>query len=313
MFVIRNPAIVFASVGMALTCSGCQTTLHPKHQIFGSPWPGNTPELIAPGVINTDGIEINLVFTKDYREVFFSRMENGVSFIHTAHFGSDGWGAPRRLDLFPNDSAAEAVDMTLSPDGNRLYFLGITKSDGKEQNDIYVSERIASGWSPAQRVPAPISTEHDKIYPVVTADGSLWFAGNRPGTRGVRDLFRARPLPDGGFADPVAIGPPIDGEWRKGDTAVSPDQGIIVMAGTRPDSYGRGDLYISFRHGDGSYSDPKNMGPSFNSELLDFCPMFSPDGRWFSFSRRDGDSWPTATDAQIFWVNAKALEQFRTK
>ena len=55
------------------------------------------------------------------------------------------------------------------------------------------------------------------------------------------------------------------------------------------------------------------MGPQFNSELIDFCPMFSPDGRWFSFSRRYGDSWPTATDAEIFWVNAKALEQFRAE
>lgn len=313
MSVMSNPPTLFALVGVALACAGCQTTRHPRHQIFGSPWPGNSPELIAPGVINTDGIEINLVFTKDYREVFFARMENGVFFIYTAHLRPDGWVAPSRLDLFPNDPTAEAVDMSLSPDGNKLYFLGITQSDGKEQTDIYVSERHASGWSPANRVPAPVSTEHDEIYPVVTADGSLWFVSNRPGTRGVRDLYRARPLADGGFADPVAIGPPIDGEWRKGDTAVSPDQGIIVMAGTREGGYGRGDLYISFRERDGSYTEPKNMGPPFNSELLDFCPMFSPDGRWFSFSRRYGDSWPTATDAEIFWVNAKALEQFRTK
>lgn len=310
---MKNLATVWASAGVAIACAGCQATHHPRHQIFGSPWPGATPELIAPGVINTDGIEINLVFTKDYREVFFSRMDDGVFFIYTAHFGPDGWGGPKQLDLFPNDPTAEAVDMTLSPDGNKLYFLGITHSDGKEQTDIYVSERNGSRWSPAKRVPAPVSTEHDEIYPVVTADGSLWFGSIRPGTRGVRNLFRAWPLPDGGFADPVAIGPPIDAEWGKGDTAVSPDQAIIVITSKRPVGYGGGDLYISFRQRDGSYSEPKNLGPPFNSELHDYCPMFSPDGRWFSFSRRYGDSWPTTTDAEIYWVNAKALEQFRTR
>lgn len=308
---MRNRATVFAAVGVAIACAGCRTTRHPGHHVFGSPWPGNSPELIAPGVINTDGIEINLVFTSDYRELFFSRMDGGVFHIHSARRGPGGWNAPERLNLFPNDLTADAVDMTLSPDDNKLYFLGITQSAGKGQADIYVSERNGSGWSAAQLVPSPVSTGHEEIYPVVTADGSLWFTGNRPGTRGVRDLYRARAIPDGGFAEPVAIGPPIDAEWRKGDTTVSPDQGIIVMSGTRPGGHGRGDLYISFRQEDGSYSEPKNMGPVFNSELLDFCPMFSPDGRWFSFSRRYGDSWPTATDAEIFWVNAKALEQFR--
>jgi len=311
MSAMRNRLIVFAAMSAAIACAGCQTTQHKKHQVFGSPWPGNTPELIAPGIINTDGIEINLVFTSDYRELIFSRREDGVFYIHSARRGPSGWRVPERLNLFPDDPTAEAVDMTLSPDDNKLYFLGITQSNGKAQTDIYVSQRNDLGWSPAQIVPAPVSTEHEEIYPVVTADGSLWFASNRPGTRGVRDLYRARSLPDGSFAEPVAIGPPIDAEWRKGDTTVSPDQGIIVMSGTRPGGYGRGDLYISFRQDDGSYSEPKNMGPQFNSELLDFCPMFSPDGRWFSFSRRYGDSWPTATDAEIFWVSAKALEQFR--
>jgi hypothetical protein len=310
---MKNRATVFASVGVAIACAGCQTTQHHEPQVFGSPWPGNTPELIAPGVINTDGIEINLVFTSDYRELFFSRMDDGLSYIYAARRGPSGWYPPERLDLFPDDPTAEAVDMALSPDDDKLYFLGITQVDGQAQADIYVSERNGSGWSRAQLVPAPVSTEHEEIYPVVTADGSLWFLSNRPGTRGVRDLYRTRPLPDGGFAEPVAIGPPIDAEWRKGDTTVNPDQEIIVTNGTRPDGYGRGDLYISFRQDDGSYSEPKNMGRQFNSELIDFCPMFSPDGRWFSFSRRYGDSWPTATDAEIFWVDAKALEQFRSE
>lgn len=239
MSAMKKRAAVFASVGVAIACAGCQTAQHHELQVFGSPWPGNTPELIAPGVINTDGIEINLVFTSDYRELFFSRMDDGLSYIYTARRGPNGWHAPERLNLVPEDPTAEAVDMTLSPDDNKLYFLGITQSDGQARTDISVSKRNGSGWSPAQLVPAPVSTEYEEIYPVVTADGSLWFASDRPGTRGVRDLYRARPLADGGFAEPVAIGPPIDGAWRKGDTTVSPDQQIIVTNGTRPDGYRR--------------------------------------------------------------------------
>jgi len=297
----------------ACACAGCRTAQQTEPPVFGSPWPGHSPALIAPGVINTDGIEINLVFTSDYRELFFSRMDDRLFYIYTARRGPNGWDTPVRLDLFPDDPTAEAVDMSLSPDDSTLYFLGVKRLNGQQQTDIYVSERSGSGWSPARPEPAPVSTEHDESYPTVTADGSLWFLSNRPGTRGVRDLYRARPLADGGFAAPVAIGPPIDADWRKGDTAVSSDQEIIVTSGTRPGGLGRGDLYISFRRPDGSYSEPRNMGPEFNSELTDFCPMFSPDGRWFSFSRRIGDSWPTTTDAEIYWVDAAILDRFRTR
>ncbi len=53
------------------------------------------------------------------------------------------------------------------------------------------------------------------------------------------------------------------------------------------------------------------MGPLFNGPEVDFCPMVSPDGRWFSFSRRYGKSWDTTTDAEIYWVDASVLDALR--
>ena len=32
------------------------------------------------------------------------------------------------------------------------------------------------------------------------------------------------------------------------------------------------------------------MGPTINTEALEFCPMVSSDGKWLSFSRRYGES-----------------------
>ena len=89
------------------------------------------------------------------------------------------------------------------------------------------------------------------------------------------------------------------------------DESYLILSSREREGYGSGDLFVAFRTADGGWSEPKNMGPRFNSPLLDFCPMFSPDGRWFSFSRRYGDTWATTTDAEIYWFNAKALEEFR--
>jgi hypothetical protein len=277
-------------------------------------WPGRTPEIFAPGVVNTDGIEINLVFNKAYTELFFSRSTDRIFAIFTSRLGPNGWTTPEKLDLFPDNPAAEAVDMALSPDEQALFFLGILPGkaeDDETKRNIWVSERTLTGWSAARLVPAPISTEHGESYPTLTADGSLWFISDRPESRSPRDLYRARPSASGGFEPPISIEPPINTDWGKGDTVVAPDESYMVITAARPGGHGSGDLYIAFRTADGGWTEPKNMGPLFNGPEVEFCPMISPDGRWFSFSRRYGKSWDTTTDAEIYWVDASVLEELR--
>jgi hypothetical protein len=310
---IRRFTVLLAA---ALVAGGCQTP-QPRPDADGAlgiTWPGRTPELFAAGVVNTDGIEINLVFNRAYTEVFFARSTDRAFSIYASRRGPDGWTTPEELQMFPEGAGGEAVDMALSPDERSLYFLGITpREPGSEEKDtdIWVSDRTDTGWSLARRVPAPISTEHAEIYPVLTADGSLWFVSDRPGGNGPRDLYRARPRPDGGFDPPVSLDAPINTELSKGDTFVAPDESYIILSSRRPGGHGSGDLYVSFRGDDGGWTEPKNMGPLINTPEIEFCPMVSPDGRWLSFSRRYGDTWDTTTDAEIYWMDASIIEDMR--
>jgi hypothetical protein len=278
---------------------------------LGTRWPGRTPELFAPGVVNTDGVEINLVFDRDMTELFFARTVDKVFVIHTSRLVGGAWTAPARLDLYPAGVHGEAVDMALSPDGRSLYFLGITPEGGATQRDIWVAERRDAGWSPARRLGPEVNTEHAEIYPTVVADGSLYFVSDRPSAFGPRNLYRAARRADGGFEPARPVGPPIDTALGKGDTYVAPDESYLIFAsGNRP-GRGAGDLFVAFRAPGGGWTEPKNMGPAINTEVLEFCPMVSPDGRWFSFSRRYGDSWPTTTDAEIYWMDASIIQDLR--
>ena len=92
---------------------------------------------------------------------------------------------------------------------------------------------------------------------------------------------------------------------------VAPDGSYMVITSDRIGGYCSGDLYIAFRTADGGWTEPTNMGPLFNGPQVEFCPMMSPDGKWFSFSRRYGESWDTTTDAEIYWVDASVLEELR--
>ena len=280
---------------------------------FNTSWPGDSPELFAPGVVNTDGVEINLVFNAEYTELFFARTEDKAFSIYTSRLVDGNWTEPERLDLYPEGSAGEAVDMALSPDEQLLYFLGITPEGEGSQADIWVSERTDAGWSLARRLGPEVNTEHSEFYPVVVADGSLYFVSDRPHELGQRILFRAARRDDGGFEQAVPTGPPIDSELGKGDTYVSPDERYLIFSSRDRGGYGSGDLFISFRTADGGWTEPRNMGPEINTAELEFCPMVSPDGRWFSFSRRYGETWPTTTDAEIFWMDAGIIEDLRSE
>jgi hypothetical protein len=133
---------------------------------LGQPLPALSPERFAPGVVSTDAIELNGVFTPDLTEFFFARLIDGVQTMHHSVLVDGAWSAPRPLVLFPGESRAVADDMTVSPDGRELYFLGIhphPRAAGVPSTDIWRSRRIDGKWSTAEVKATPISTEAGEV------------------------------------------------------------------------------------------------------------------------------------------------------
>lgn len=280
---------------------------------FGQPVPGQIPELFAPGIVNTDAIEFNGVFSPDGNEFFFGRHVAGVDTMFHSVFADDAWSEPVRLPVFPGEVSG---DMAVSPDGRELYFLGEHPNEYAPEHptwDIWVSHRVDRTWAQARVVPPPISTEAIEVYPVVVADGSLYFSSNRPGGLGGTrsDLYRAQRLSDGSFAEPVNVGPPINGEFGTGDTFVAPDESYMIFSSRRPPSLGNGDLFVSFRLDNGGWGKPIHLGDVINSDAHEFCPMVTPDGKYLFFSRLHGGSWETASGGDVYWVDARILDQVR--
>ncbi len=284
---------------------------------LGEKPPGLTPERFAPGVANTASIELNGVVSPDGREFFFTRIVDGVFTMYRSALGREGWSDPKPVRPYAGAERADAVDMAYTSDADTLYFLGkgvIQSASGVSEGlDIWSMHRQGAGWSPARVVPPPVSTEHPESYPCVVQDGSLYFSSRRPGGLGEADIYRAQRLPDGTFAEPVNLGPPINTEQSEGDTYVAPDESYLIVTARRPDGLGQGDLYISFREEDGRWGAPVNLGKPINLAQTDFCPMVTPDGAYLFFSRRWGASWEDTTEGEVFWVSARILDQFRPR
>lgn len=311
---MKGPVRGLLCLVACVLATSCATPLPPRDlRYFGQPVPGTVPERFAPGVVSTDAIEINGVFSPDFTEFFFTRHASGVDTMLRSVFANGAWSVPAPLTVFPGKVAA---DMALSPDGRSLYFLGEHPNEfapAKPTLDIWVSHRVHGQWGPARVVPPPVSTGADELYPVLVADGSLYFSSNRPGGLGGTrsDLYRAQRLPDGGFAQPVNVGPPINGPFGTGDVFVAPDESYLVFSSRRSPGRGQGDLFVSHRRSDGRWGEPVPLGDAINTDAHEFCPMVTPDGKYLFFSRLYGGSWESSTGGDVFWVDASILHRSR--
>lgn len=293
--------------------------------------PGDTPELFAPGVVSTEAVELNSVFSPDGREFFFTRLVEGPDeqkgypgktrpILHHMVYLDGAWTEPRPLRLFQDAPYAWAADMALSPDGQLLYFMGAHPVDAegaRSDLNLWLSRRVDGAWAIAAPLPGPVNSEANEIYSSVTADGSLYFTSNRPGSLAQvgSDLYLARRLADGTFGEPANFGPPINSNHGVGDTFVAPDESYMILSSSRPGGYGLGDLYVSFRKADGDWSEPINLGSDINSEAHDYCPIVTPDGKYLFFSRRrsdpPGSGWAGVVEGDVYWADASVIERLR--
>jgi Tol biopolymer transport system component len=90
----------------------------------------------------------------------------------------------------------------------------------------------------------------------------------------------------------------INTKYLEHDPFIAPDESYLLFTSVdRPGGFGTGDLYISSRMKDGTWTEAKNLGKVFNTNGYDFCPIVSPDGKYFFFSSK-GD---------IYWVRVEAI------
>jgi hypothetical protein len=282
---------------------------------LGQTPPRSTPVRFAPGIVSTSAIEINGAFRSDFREFFFARQVDGLFTLFRSTLNGTRWSDPRPLSVFPGGAPGVAVDMAYSPSGRELYFLGRFKPGLPPLEaplDIWVIRREEAGWTTAEIVGPPVSTDASESYPTTVADGSLYFSSDRAGGHGRGDLYRARRRSDGSFETPVNIGSPPNSSDSEGDNFASPDEQFLIFTSHRAGSFGRADLYVSFRTPDSRWGPAINLGPAINTADTEFCPMVTPDGRYLLFSRRyGGGTWQTATDADVFWVDIAVVRRLK--
>lgn len=152
--------------------------------------------------------------------------------------------------------------------------------------------RTASGWGEPERLPAPINTDSNELSPAVSADGTVYFASDRPGGLGSLDIYRAMPTTaNGGSAYTVEnLGPTVNSDAVEYQASPSSDGRTLVFTGAgRPDAlvaegspYDRGDLYVT-RRGPSGWTTPVHLPAPINTTANESAPRIAADGRALFF------------------------------
>jgi hypothetical protein len=260
---------------------------------LGQTPPGSTPEIFAPGIINTEeNREIEGMFSNGMKAFYFIKRP----------LGDKSDSNSLTVIEYKNNQWQESVvkqgvsEPSISPDGNTIYLK--TK---------YI-ERTNAGWSEPKSLGAPFENI-DIMRISASANGTYYFDAFTPELDVPIQYSR---LVDGEYQEPKSLGSQFGIGKYNAHPFIAPDESYIVFDSRREGGHGSSDLYISFRQADGSWGAAINMGDKINTSDAENYPSVSPDGQFLFFDRRV-KSPNDETSVDIYWVDAQFIEALKTK
>ncbi len=302
-----------------------------KGPYLGQTPPGMIPEIFAPGIVSTGMREFASVFSPDGDIFFFTNSSTPVATILFMEDINNKWTSPQVASF---SGRYRDLDMMFSYDGSRLFFCSDrpvnASQEPKQDMDIWYVEKSGIDWDTPNHLGDVVNSNAQEYYPCLTRAGTLYFTSTREGGLGRGDIYRSR-LIHGKYEAPQNLGRPINTPFPEGDLYIAPDESyIIVTCYGRSDGLGSGDLYISFRAKDGSWTPMKNMGAPINSYANEHCPVVSFDGKYLYFTsyrsqikippdspltfddiKRIQMSAGNGVGGDIYWVDAKIIEELK--
>jgi hypothetical protein len=186
------------------------------------------------------------------------------------------WGQPI---LVPFSGQYIDLEPMLTNQDRRLYFASNRPVDSTsitpKDFDIWYVERehLNAPWSEPINVGVPVNSEHNEFYPSLARNGNLYFTSDRPGTKGLDDIFMGA-WNGTSYEAPFSLGESINTEGYEFNAFVAPDEKYLLFSGyDRKDGAGSGDLYISFREENLNWGPSLNLGIKINSKYMDYCPF----------------------------------------
>ncbi|MDQ3111902.1 MAG: hypothetical protein M3R17_18605 [Bacteroidota bacterium] len=187
----------------------------------------------------------------------------------------DHWQSPEPISNNINTKGHDAT-VALSNDGQMLFIFKSTTQDG---GDIFVSMLNGSTWSTPERLGANINTPKNwEGSCSLSSDGNiLYFASDRPGGLGGRDIYFSRKQPDGQWGPAENMGPGINTVYNDDSPFIHPDGINLFFSSEGHTSMGGYDLFYT-TYKNGKWKVPVNLGFPINTPSSERFYTLTADG-----------------------------------
>jgi len=255
--------------------------------------------------VNTDASEYAPVITADESEIIYTyRGPQSTGGLENINYKPDsngeyyedilmsqkvgeGWVIPEKLSSL--DTKGNDASIALSTDGEILFTFRSTPEDG---GDIYMSKLNGDSWTKPVNLGANVNSKYWEGSCSLSSDGmTLYFASERPGGFGGRDIYSSRQQSNGKWGVAHNLGGNINTALNEDAPFIHPDGITLFFSSEGWNNMGGYDIFYStLNQVDSSWNRPVNMGYPINSPDDDRYYVLSADGSrgYFSSSRKGG-------------------------
>ncbi|MBN1926457.1 MAG: PD40 domain-containing protein [Prolixibacteraceae bacterium] len=247
--------------------------------------------------INTTSDEYWPLVSSDEGLLYFTRLIKNDGFpqenLFISECASGEWLYPSQM-LFLDDETNVGT-VSISADGQWLFFTACNKPGGMGSCDLFFSRRENGKWMPFKNIGASVNSVYWEAQPSISADKQfLYFASNRQGGQGKMDLWRSKiKLDDDGFpvfSKPENLGTKINTPENDFSPFIHADGQTLYFASDGRIGMGGNDLFIT-RFNGSEWESPVNFGYPVNSFSDDFGLTVSPTAQTAVFSSdREGSN-----------------------
>lgn len=257
---------------------------------LGQKPPGMLAEPFAPGIISTEGWELEGVFAPGMKEFYFTTNSGKDTPSMVIGFRQKNNVWEKFIEL------KRKGEIVFSPDGNRMHMAKGYK------------DRVGDGWSERKSL-GPMFDRKDFGIMRLSAStkGTYVFDDYKSNDD---DAIRISTFKDGERQAPQKMGSVVNTGKMTAHPFIAPDESYLIWDSEREGGYGDSDLYISFRQKDGTWGPATNMGDKVNSDKWDAYASVTPDGKYILFNRGIDDD---NQNVDIYWVDAQIIEALRPK